>query len=399
MQPDMHASSKRVAKDAMGGGARLRRVDALRAIAALLVVWLHVSEAYVGLGRMDGRWLYEIAHSIDVGRIGVVAFFLVSGFVIPFSIRPGQPAPIGGFLIKRILRIYPAYWLSIPLGVLTSWWLWGRSISTADVLINFTLLQDVFGAQSAEGLYWTLLVELVFYALCVGLLLTRSLYDMRRVWWLAATFTFIYSLAMLLRWAGTPLMPSSLAFWFLNLSMMLCGTLYRSCVFDQASANDRWLRFGVGALLLWHLLILPMGATWAIGFERNASISYALGLLLFILCVSVVPIATRATDWLGRISYSIYLFHPVVFQPLLWWLLQQPAGSWWRTQHLGVYLLVNIGLTLLLASGVYRWVEQPGMRLGRHLAALWTQRAARRHAVAESRQDAIASDTKAPSTA
>jgi peptidoglycan/LPS O-acetylase OafA/YrhL len=388
-----------LATDTHEGGARLRRVDALRALAALLVVWLHVSDAYVRLGPLDGQWLHDIAQSIDVGRIGVVAFFLVSGFVIPFSIRPGQPAPIGGFLIKRFFRIYPAYWLSIPLGVLTSWWLWGRSISARDFLLNFTLLQDVFGAQPAEGLYWTLLVELVFYALCVGLLLTRSLYDMRRIGWLAVALTLVYSLTMLLRGAGMAVISLSLSFWFLNLSMMLCGTLYRSCVFDQASANDRWLRFGVGALLLWHLLILPIGAVWAIGFERNASISYALGLLLFILGVSVVPIASRLTDWLGRISYSIYLFHPVVFQPLLLWLLQQPAGSWWRTQHLGVYLLVNIGLTLLLASGVYRWVEQPGMRLGRHLAALWTQRAARRHAVAESRQDAIASDTKVPSTA
>jgi peptidoglycan/LPS O-acetylase OafA/YrhL len=80
-------------------GPRLRRIDALRGIAALLVVWLHVAESYVGLGPIDGRWMYEFARSIDVGRVGVVAFFLISGFVIPFSIRIDSPAPVGSFLL------------------------------------------------------------------------------------------------------------------------------------------------------------------------------------------------------------------------------------------------------------------------------------------------------------
>ncbi len=359
-----------------GGGARLRRVDALRAIAALLVVWLHVSETYVRIGALDGRWLYDIARSVDVGRIGVVAFFFVSGFVIPFSIRPGQP--IGVFLIKRFFRIYPAYWLSIPFGVLTSWWLWGGSISAGDVMINFTLLQDVVGAQPVQGLYWTLLVELVFYALCVGLLLTRSLYDMRRVWLLAASFGLVFILAMLMRWLGMPLMGSSIAFWFLNLSIMFCGTLYRRCVFEPSPDQSRGPRTGVLLLLLWYGLILPAGAVWAIGFERNATISYALGTWLFVLGVSIVPIANRLTDRLGRISYSIYLFHPVVFQPLLWLLLQQPAGSWWRTQHLGLYLLVNIGLSVLFADVVHRWVERPAMALGKRVAARYERHATMR---------------------
>lgn len=356
-------------------GPRLRRIDALRGIAALLVVWLHVAESYVGLGPIDGRWIYEFARSIDVGRVGVVAFFLISGFVIPFSIRIDSPAPVGSFLMKRFFRIFPAYWLSIPLGALTSWWIWGRSFSGRDFLLNFTLLHDLFGARPAEGLYWTLLVELVFYALCVALLLTRSLYDMRRVWFLASAFTLVYSLSMLLRWAGLPTLESTAAFWFLNLAMMLCGTLYRTCVFDRTAAGDRWLRIGVVALLAFHLLALPIGAIWAVGFERNATVPYALGLLLFVLGVSIVPVASRVTDWLGRISYSIYLFHPVVFQALLWWLLRQPAGSWWRSWHLGAYLLVNVALTLAVAAAVYRWVERPGIALGRRLASAWTERA------------------------
>ena len=366
---------------APGPVSRLRHIDALRAIAALLVVWLHVSETYVRLdasGRLGGYWLYDIAKSIDVGRIGVVVFFLISGFVIPFSIQPDRTAPVATFLIKRALRIYPAYWLSVPLGALTTFWIWGERFSGSDFLINLTLLQDVFGVHDAVGLYWTLLVELVFYVLCVALLLSNSLFNMRRVCALAITFGFGYSLAMLTHWGGAPLMNSTAAFWLLNLSIMLCGTLYRSCVVDGTASSDPWLRASVYGLLFYYIVILPSGAVWAIGFDRNASVAYALGLLLFIVGTSGLRITTRLTDWLGRISYSIYLFHPVVFMGILWWLLRKPAGSWWRAQHLGVYLIVNAGLTIALAALVYSLVEKPCIRLGHRYADQWARRAGQR---------------------
>jgi peptidoglycan/LPS O-acetylase OafA/YrhL len=48
--------------------------------------------------------------------------------------------------------------------------------------------------------------------------------------------------------------------------------------------------------------------------------------------------------------------------------MRQPAGSAWRTQHVGVYLGVNLVLTLLVASIVFRFVEQPAIRIGHRLA-------------------------------
>ena len=122
------------------------------------------------------------------------------------------------------------------------------------------------------------------------------------------------------------------------------------------------------------MAILPIATIWVVGFDHNASVSYALGLLIFMLGTSVLKIRTRLTDWLGRISYSIYLFHPVVFMTILWWLLQQPVHSWWRTQNLGVYLLVCVALTVAVADGVYRFVEKPCMNLGHRWAARWAHR-------------------------
>ncbi|MEP7042042.1 MAG: acyltransferase [Dokdonella sp.] len=359
---------------------RLHYIDALRGIAALLVVWLHVADAFLHVdgGIVRGAWLRELAAGVDVGRVGVVAFFLISGFVIPFSIEPTRPAPVATFLIKRFFRIFPAYWLSIPLGALTGFWLLGGKFGGLDLLGNLTLLQGWLGVPEAEGLYWTLRVELVFYALCIVLLLVNSLQNIRRVAAVAIVFGFVHSLAMLMSWFKSPIMSADAAFWYLNLSMMLCGTLYRDLVMRGSSAHDGRLRACILGVLVYYLVIFPAGAVWAIGFERNAPVAYALGLLLFVVATSFVRIESRLTDWLGRISYSVYLFHPVVFLTLLWWLARQPPGSWSRTQHLGVYLLANLLLTLLLAHLVYRWIERPSIHLGHRLAHAYRVRACNR---------------------
>ena len=83
-------------------GGRLRYIDALRGIAALLVLWLHVANCFHTLSpatEAGSRWLNDYVTDIDIGRVGVVIFFLISGFVVPFSIRADGDAPIIPFAI------------------------------------------------------------------------------------------------------------------------------------------------------------------------------------------------------------------------------------------------------------------------------------------------------------
>ena len=353
---------------------RLRFIDTLRGLAALLVVWMHVAQCYVGLQpehAIRGRWVYEVAQNLDVGRIGVVVFFLISGFVIPFSMQPRAPAPVASFAIKRFFRIYPAYWLSVPAGAFATCWLWGQPFGAGEFLINLTLLEDLFGVREAQGVYWTLLVELAFYVLCIVLLLTHSLRDRLRIGLLAAVLAGGHAVVIALVWKGLlPLPPlQPLTFFALHLSLMLCGTLYRLCWFEPGDGPGVRATQLCLALLVFYLLVFPICASLARGTLQNYPVSDALGVAIFLLGTTVLRLQTRLTDWLGTISYSIYLFHFGVYYPLFWWLMQQPAGSAWRQLHLGVYLAVNVLLVVALASVVYRVVERPGIAFGHRLAS------------------------------
>ena len=360
---------------------RLRYIDALRAIAALLVVWLHAAATFPMSSPQTaatGRAFVAIPSAVDVGHVGVVVFFLISGFVIPFSVLPDRAAPVGSFVIKRILRIYPAYWLSVPLAAFVVFWLWGTAFTTREVLINLTLMQDVFGVRSAEGVYWTLLVELVFYALCVALLVSGSLFNMRRVAILAAALGLAFVVVAATYWLKRKFIPTSAPYWFLNLSVMLCGALLRSR-WEAARKRDGVADALLAAMVVTYMGLLPLAALIANGPKNNEPLTYAIGFAIFLLGTRVVRIETRLTDWLGRISYSIYLFHVIVIMAIEWWLLRRmPEGSPWRTQHVGVYTAVGVAATLAVASLVYRFVEKPGIRLGHRLAERWQQRTLRR---------------------
>ena len=354
---------------------RLAYIDSLRAISAMLVLWTHVGQVFVDLSAATkaSSWVYDLAFRTAAGRAGVVTFFAISGFVIPFSIKLGRSHPVREFALTRFFRLYPAYWLSIPLGIFLCELLWGRSFTVGEFLVNLTMLETFFDVKPAIGLYWTLAVELVFYVCCIVLVLTGNMTNYRRIAALVLVLLAAHVLPVVLtarngmsQW----LVPT---FWCLHIAIMFWGTLYRA--HQRGDATSRFETFCVHGVAAFLIVIYPLLFTGVFGISSGFTIGYALGVLLFIVGTRFVRVEWRPLAWIGLISYSIYLLHPVVHSPVLYGLKKLPADSWWRSWHLGFYVLAMLLLTIGVSALVYYLVERPSIRLGRRLAVQWFDKA------------------------
>lgn len=356
----------------MTPGHRYANIDALRGVAAALVIWLHGAGLFAQLPGIDGRgqvW-FDLAYAFDFGRVGVVAFFMISGYVIPPTLRGSITTGTHRFLVRRFFRLFPAYWLSIPLGYLTLWMPFGRSFDATDVLANVTMLPAVFGREATIGLYWTLEAELVFYTLCLVLFLCGVL--RQRI----ALFGLVLVLVALMVSMQARLLPSpALVQWKLipyNLSLMLAGALVRQAhdAFRGSASNNirdsrTALMFAAMAIALTtvpalgSLALGPTPATKVFGY------SYLIGILLFISTVLWWSRPNRFVVWLGTISYSLYLLHPIVLYPMVWvltyhWRVPAPFG-------VGSLLALLSAGSVALAALVYSAVELPAIRYARRL--------------------------------
>jgi peptidoglycan/LPS O-acetylase OafA/YrhL len=348
---------------------RLHYVDSLRAIAAMLVVWVHVSDLFKNVASAGSEWVYALTLPINAGRIGVVTFFAISGFVVPFSIKLTHRHPVREFLVTRFFRLYPAYWLSIPLGVATVYWLWGNHFSLKEFLVNLTMLEYVFGVRPAIGLYWTLAVEFVFYACCAVLVFTGNITRYRRIAALAALLVFMHVAIVVatsyFRIGGDWYGPS---LWLMHIGIMFWGTLYRAEMLGLANGRfERACLWGTALLVVvaYPLLFARLGVAYM------HTIDYSIGMLLFIVGTRVIRLEFAPLPWLGLISYSIYLFHPVVFNPLFWIVQASPRNGWLWHWHLGMYVVAVLLIAVAFAVPIYYFVERPSIRLGRRLAKRW----------------------------
>jgi peptidoglycan/LPS O-acetylase OafA/YrhL len=139
--------------------SRLEVLDCFRGIAALSVVLFHFTTLFYN------EYNYtNCSFSMTIGHFGVQLFFILSGFVIFLSIRnierPWQ------FIKKRIVRLYPAYWISILLSFFIIYLFADpnfRPSTWKELLVGLTMLNGFVGVDNVDTSYWSLRPELVFY--------------------------------------------------------------------------------------------------------------------------------------------------------------------------------------------------------------------------------------------
>ena len=150
---------------------RLRHIDFLRFVAAAAVVYQHVIES-------SQLKFVEPTLQFAPGVFGVVLFFLVSGLVIPFSVK--DQVVWRDFAIRRVFRVFPAYLFC--LAIIASLAALGQnhfSQVTAQLdafawVANLLIIQDYVGRPAVLGVSWTLPLEFAWYALFLGYALTAG---------------------------------------------------------------------------------------------------------------------------------------------------------------------------------------------------------------------------------
>src|SRR5262245_59986169 len=154
---------------------RFLLIDGLRGIAAISVVMFHLDLA---ITRSSPGWTPALIHALlREGFLGVDIFFVISGFVIAYSVRNGDYTP--GYLLRfwfrRSIRLDPPYWFAIAAEIILI--IAGlrflpelhTPIPTAqNVVAHVFYAQNFYGYDNILTIFWTLCYEVQFYLFLVG---------------------------------------------------------------------------------------------------------------------------------------------------------------------------------------------------------------------------------------
>ena len=323
----------------------------------------------------------------------VLFFFLISGFVLALPFVDGRAPGFFRFVVKRVARIWPAYAVACVLAFATagvvggsanpslSGWLgdaWRTPVTAKAVFQHLTLVTD-FPSGGFNPVFWSLIhemrVSLVFPFLAVLVLWQRR-------WWLALAASIAVA------YTAMELMPPrhGNSSWLLTAAYMqffVSGILlarHRSAVIDRVRAASTLSRLALAAaslLLYTHPWWMPrVGHSQAPFFDLECVLAGTIGLLVATIGSprAAAVLCTRPLQYLGRISYSLYLVHAIVLLALL--------HLFYGRMPLAVLLIALWPLSLGLATLGERYVEQPSIALGRRLTQRKPKRSRARDGVA-----------------
>ena len=374
----------------------IRGIDGLRALAAFAVVAHHVG--------FDTGATFRSSWGAVLARldIGVPIFFAISGYLIarPFiaAIVEGRDAPRWrSFWLRRVLRIYPAYWFVLTLLVLLT----GIEIASLyQFVVFYGLFQIYDGDLALKGMVqaWTLCTEVSFYVTLplmaagarrvvgawprpasrlVGLLVGCGLlYLVGPVWRL-----FLFRTDPSWARAGLLWLPGQIEYFALGMAVAVVAVAARRGGLVAARVDRAVARPGLwflGALAAF-ALVCSLGLTRTVdapgtplelsGGEMARQFLYGIVAVLLLVPLALarrpvgtarIVFSTRAAAYLGLLSYGVYLWHKdLVGKAQLWAGDGLFEGDFWE-----IFLIVAVASTFL-AWLTYLFVEQPAQQWSR----------------------------------
>jgi len=409
----------KAAAAAAGSGKRLAWLDVLRGLAALAVVFDHASSHVLQHART------VLYHWFDFGQYGVFVFFIISGYIVPASLE--RKGSVRTFWVSRLFRLYPLYLLAVTIAVALYLVHFGSlrgegADPETSILSQLLMMSNVLSGQNLPNVVWSLSYEMVFYLLLTALFIARV---HKRSSWYALAFAvaavviggllprayltnnvatprliaLVADLAVLagvalavVRRGVSRLLGAAIAavvaiallafnggwIWPWE-ALSILALMFTGTVFYRAEQGQypwrKAIAIGVAVLALaiaaglWHSHAWGMPAYAELVFERRWFSSFLLAGLTF-----GAGMAFRharwpwVLTWLGLISYSVYLLHPLVIEVYYhfgWTRLHHP---FWMQMLLAAAVLAVV---IALSSVTYLFVERPmqnvGRRVGRRL--------------------------------
>ena len=351
--------SERVAPEKTLIGKALPSLTGMRWVAAFMVFGLHIQN--LGFFK-EGRGSKIVDTAFAAGAVGVSFFFILSGFVLTWSARPGEN-PLR-FWRRRLARIYPLHFVTALIALILAVTIGLTQIpSTFALVSNLLVIQswshDYSVYQSLNKVSWTLTCEVLFYV------------SFPLLAWLIRKLNF--------RWTAVVTAVSALAVVALAVFDWKTGSSADFYFYAPVRLPEFTLGIGLARLVMFNRwrgpgLEVSLAIT-LIGYFMAKAVPSAFGntcvtLLGFSLLIPAAALAdVRGTEsfWrrpgivrLGELSFAFYMIHMLVMETTRKLLPQfSSVGTASGIVVSAVLFVICLGLAWLL----YEYVEQPARKL------------------------------------
>jgi peptidoglycan/LPS O-acetylase OafA/YrhL len=319
---------------------RIESLDLVRGLAALAVAWFHIYQKNIQ-PLSDDAWIAICHYSSAHGWLGVPAFFVISGYIIPYALRGVELTPVncGRFLWKRAIRLLPTLAFVSLIAVALAFLAMAfpafagppPPFTVWNVLVNILLVAPIVGEPWILPVYWSLLVEIQYY-LFIVLAMSMAVSIGARGWMALCGLLVVFPLV-------TPEALHSFAHWSACFAIGVAIFLHRQ---------------GLLGGVVCFAIVLAGGAVTMIVH----GLIYAVPIVLTLAALYNPYAVPSPFIWLGRISYSLYLVHYLVGLRTFRLLARFAEGDWY---YLLCYLLAMLA-SVLAAWVVFKLVEEPTMK-------------------------------------
>lgn len=300
--------------------------------------------------------LFHHTFFFEYGKLGVYLFFIISGFVIYFSLQKG----IKDYIVSRFLRLFPLFWVCCTITYLVTV-MYGVNLPFKNYLVSMLMFNDGKIASMVDGSYWTLTFELLFYfyiGVFVWLFSTKKLEWFYASWLAVSFFSFFFAVDQNI---FAKLLSVRFAPYF-----VFGGVL--ALIIDRFAISDAKTKIiYIGTLISSSLLPLYISnrlrdqqgviTNFTGSFEPNEMIIIE---LFFVLIPLVVYLArysffntkkfTKICFILGGITYPLYLLH---------WKIGDTIISQYHEYTKVTILSVSVAVILVIVSYFLSTYELP----------------------------------------